>query len=453
MYHLLIALSFVGFLTATLNGQPYQFRHLLNGHQSAVTFLCLRGEDNLLASGSASGSIILWDIEQGKPASRLKGHSGQITHLEFSPNGKHLASASHDGTIRIWNIDNESLEQTIEVPGVSPYADVQGNEPTFLAYNLSGSCLFFGGYNAQIHKATLKDGKLTQLYEHPEFGITSGLLAGDGKVLLFAAGAVTYAMDIQNEQIIKTFKVADEDDVNAYVCEIAISSGHLLAAWTYGGTVDFYSLKGGQHKYALKGTNQEGSSNLSFSADGSFLVTGNCENDVKLWEVEQRKVVQQLSKHKKRVTSFTISQDDKYIVTGADDNQVAVWVRQNSDKKYKKLPNELENRKNEVQATIETKEASSIIKLWDNKTVDGDVISVYFNGNRVLAEHRLNKLQKELPLPLKKGLNWVVIYAHNLGDTPPNTIGAKIIQGTEETREYTFRSDEKENATIVIMRK
>jgi WD40 repeat protein len=77
----------------------------LLGHTDWVIAIAFSPNSQLLASASADGTIILWDMQsrhaRGAP---LKGHSGRITEIAFSPDGKRLASASDDRTVMLWDI-------------------------------------------------------------------------------------------------------------------------------------------------------------------------------------------------------------------------------------------------------------------------------------------------------------------------------------------------------------
>jgi RNA polymerase sigma factor (sigma-70 family) len=59
----------------------------------APTSIALSPQGNLLATGSSSGTIVLWDLKTGR-SSRLEGHRGEVVCLVFTPDGKRLLSAS-----------------------------------------------------------------------------------------------------------------------------------------------------------------------------------------------------------------------------------------------------------------------------------------------------------------------------------------------------------------------
>ncbi|PLZ57433.1 hypothetical protein CBP24_10530 [Fischerella thermalis WC439] len=59
----------------------------------------------MLASGSADGTIKLWNIQTKEEICTLTGHTDEVYSLAFSPDGQILASGSADGSIRIWLVE------------------------------------------------------------------------------------------------------------------------------------------------------------------------------------------------------------------------------------------------------------------------------------------------------------------------------------------------------------
>lgn len=82
------------------SGKPAQ---TLYGHTDVVTSVAW-SSDGRLASGSQDGTIIIWDLPSGKPAQIFEGNTGSIASIAWSNDGK-LASASSNvdaSTITVW---------------------------------------------------------------------------------------------------------------------------------------------------------------------------------------------------------------------------------------------------------------------------------------------------------------------------------------------------------------
>ncbi|MCO5605210.1 hypothetical protein L7F22_059390 [Adiantum nelumboides] len=57
-----------------------------------------------LATGAADANVLLWSLDSDRPISTLSGHEARVARVAFHPSGDYLASASFDGTWRLWDI-------------------------------------------------------------------------------------------------------------------------------------------------------------------------------------------------------------------------------------------------------------------------------------------------------------------------------------------------------------
>ncbi len=98
---------------------------------------------------------------------------------------------------------------------------------------------------------------------------------------------------------------------------------------------------------------------------------------------------------------------------------------------------------------IESNEGIARIQVWDNRTVDGDIISIYHNGQLVEENISLLKEKKNISVTLEKGKNVIVMHAVNLGETPPNSAAMLIHTGSKQYS-MVLTSDTKKSESIVI---
>ncbi len=109
----------------------------------------------------------------------------------------------------------------------------------------------------------------------------------------------------------------------------------------------------------------------------------------------------------------------------------------------------LETRTKQVIKLIEVPESSFKIDLYDNGQVDGDTISVFFNGKLIVSSKRLSTtpITVNVKLDPNKVENELVMYAENLGSIPPNTALMVVTVG-DKRYEVNITSTEQTNGTV-----
>ena len=81
------------------------------------------------------------------------------------------------------------------------------------------------------------------------------------------------------------------------------------------------------------------------------------------------------------------------------------------------------------------------VQVWDGDKVDGDIISLQYNGKWLVQKYTISKTKKEFVLDVVPGAeNQLILYAENEGQYPPNTAAITFFDGTQE-RNLSLSSD------------
>jgi hypothetical protein len=93
------------------------------------------------------------------------------------------------------------------------------------------------------------------------------------------------------------------------------------------------------------------------------------------------------------------------------------------------------------------------ISVWDNGSIDGDIVSVYVNGKKVIDEVTMdgpsNKYSVNVDLDYS-GFNYILLYAHNVGTISPNTASMSINDGSGD-KTFQISSDLSTNGYFDIV--
>lgn len=115
-----------------------------------------------------------------------------------------------------------------------------------------------------------------------------------------------------------------------------------------------------------------------------------------------------------------------------------------------KLRHTFDGRSISYNKVLEVESTKLVISLWDHGRTDGDIVSIYLNGEAVVYKHSLTYKKKIYEINLKSGMpNDLFLYAHNLGRFAPNTVAMEIIDGNK-SENIVLNSDLQSCEAVVI---
>lgn len=102
-----------------------------------------------------------------------------------------------------------------------------------------------------------------------------------------------------------------------------------------------------------------------------------------------------------------------------------------------------------VDRVIRVQAEKIYVQVWDNGAVDGDVITLFLNGERILHNQRVGKRKLVIPARVHAGENMLILHAEDLGAIVPNTVAVAIDDGVRE-QTIILSSNLSESGAILI---
>lgn len=123
--------------------------------------------------------------------------------------------------------------------------------------------------------------------------------------------------------------------------------------------------------------------------------------------------------------------------TSATSNQTAFhdlisW----SVKEYEEQPEDIVTDSIVVleKGSLEVKNRKLTISVWDHNTIDGDIISLKLGPEWILTEYTLTGKKYTFETTLLGFSQELILFAHNIGMVPPNTVTVSVFDGLSTQR-------------------
>ncbi len=280
-------------------------------HQGWVNTIKFSPDGKRIISGGEDNLIKLWRND-GTLLKIFNGHQERITQIKFSQDGKLIVSASGDKTVKFWDNQGKLIYSFDDYPGqINSIAINSKNHLLAIAHSQEIEIL-------TVDIKSLEKSRILQKIAHNGIHIQDINFSPDGEIIASA----TSDNSVRIWQIKKNYHLEDKS-IKSIATNPQKSAKISFAAAGRDGKIYLKrrdnsllkTLPG--HKYPITA--------VHFSPDGKLLASASNDKTIKLWNIENYRLINTFKGHQKSVESISFNPNGKLLISGSADKTVKLW--------------------------------------------------------------------------------------------------------------------------------
>ncbi|KAG7238742.1 hypothetical protein INR49_031258 [Caranx melampygus] len=254
------------------------------------------------------------------PRFTLRSHFDAIRALTFHPSQAVLLTASEDGTLKLWNLNKAMHSKKNAALDVEPIYTFRAHSGAVLSLTMGedGESCYSGGLDGTVRCWKMPDLNVDP-YDNYDPGIESSVLAGHedsvwehgtptsvafvaadpNQVVVSFDGGETLLYDLNTEQSITALETQTKDGSELINRVVSHPSEPVSITAHENRTIRFLDNKTGKVVHSMV-AHLDAVTCLTTDPKGTYLISGSHDCSVRLWMLDNRTCVQEITAHRKK---------------------------------------------------------------------------------------------------------------------------------------------------------
>jgi RNA polymerase sigma factor (sigma-70 family) len=304
------------------------------GHLMTVDAAVLTPDGRTAVTGNLEDALLVWDVATSRVRHRFPGHTRGVRILHINPDGRTLLAGGWDKTLHVWDLSTGAERGKLNVEALR---SVNG-----ILLSSDGKIFVTRDAKQTIHLFDTDTGKERRHFQSPEAIVGLTLLADDRSLAAWCGDRKVRVWDATTGQLLRQHALRQDSHKGRPLFASAPGPSFYGAAMSSDGRLMAIAneerLQVGvkrQHFVVLQDLiaghivhrlDKGWMSGFVFSPDGRMLAwSDRRDNTIHLLEVSSGRERRCFSGHRGSVMTLTFSADGSRLISGSGDSTALVW--------------------------------------------------------------------------------------------------------------------------------